>query len=160
MASSESKEPKEPKEPKASKTKTKHTKTKSAINKAPRAKGAGEGGGEGSAAPVFDLLSATSATSVPDEAREFFEVNGFVVVRVLGHQKCEELICEQWDRIILEQPWNAKSSKSSLQAASSLLSRAELARYVARNEVALVALSATEPARLLPVGGRRAKIHQ
>ena len=136
MASSESKEPKEPKEakePKASKTKTKHTKTKSAINKAPRAKGAGEGGCEGSAAPVFDLLSATSATSVPDEAREFFEVNGFVVVRVLGHQKCEELICEQWHRVILEQPWNAKSSKSSLHAmapASSLLSQEELARYV------------------------------
>lgn len=119
MASSESSEPK---------TKTKHTKTKSAINKAAR-----ERGGEGSAAPVFDLLSATSATSVPDEAREFFEVNGFVVVRVLGHQKCEELICEQWHRIILEQPWNAKSSKSSLHAmvpAGSLLSQAELARYV------------------------------
>ena len=117
MASSESKEPK-----------TKHTKTKSAINKAPRAKCAGATVSR--SPPVFDL---TSATSVPDEAREFFEVNGFVVVRVLGQQKCEELICEQWHRIILEQPWNAESSKSSLHAmvpASSLQSQAELARYV------------------------------
>lgn len=120
----------EPKEPKASKAQTKTKSTKSAINKAPRAKGAGEGAGEGSAAPVFDLMSATSGPSVPDEAREFFEVNGFVVVRVLGQQKCEELICEQWDRVIGKQPWNAKSSLQAMVPASALRSQAELARYV------------------------------
>ena len=50
--------------------------------------------------PEFDL-----STDV-ERAADFYAEWGFVVVRALDGAKCAELIREQWNKVILKQPWS------------------------------------------------------
>ena len=50
--------------------------------------------------PEFDLSTDVA------RAAEFYEEWGFVVVRALDDAQCADLIREQWNKVILTQPWS------------------------------------------------------
>ena len=55
--------------------------------------------------PAKSTIKVFDAHTQLDEIASFYEANGLVVFRLLDSDTCRELVEEQWDEVILKQPW-------------------------------------------------------